>query len=687
MFADFSVFLSMSMSVCYLTQSCSATNHQYISTAVDTPTMKEIFVSPTNSSDDNSGTIDSPFATIQRAHDEASAGDTIYLRGGTYFLPKDTITHLGKSGKPGAPIRLFAYQDEQPVLDGSRWTRRTDEPRRLPDGSLPRRDLIWQDGNYWHVKGIEVRGGPHLGYVAKSVRNTTWEDLNIHHNDQTGLHVYGDSNNNLVLGGDFHHNFDPSGNGEDADGIGFKFGSGEGNVIRGARLYNNSDDGIDLWDFKSSVTIEDSWAYGNGVDRWNVGAGKFSGNGNGFKLSGGSASNITGLAHVVRNNMAWENANRGFDYNSSRGAMRVYNNTSYNNGRRGYWFEAGSHVLRNNVSLPGENGLDAVLIGGGVKDTGNSWSLSGVNADLSDFVSIDGRVAMSQRQADGSLPESNFLKLRSGSDLIDAGVNVGSPYEGAAPDLGANEFVENAGSGGGGGGPMEPSADAGPDVTVVDYDFENRSGSVVTDEVSFGGDNVGRLYGGTRQREGTNGIITFDGDDKITMRNSAAINTQTHQQRTVAFRFRMAEPGSVGDRQVLYEEGGKGRGLNAYVEGDKLYVGGWNRPNRESNWEGTWLSTDDVEVGKWHHLAFTLDGGSNVAQNAFTGYLDGKVFDKGEGSQLWSHGNGIGLGNVNGSTLFHDRSAAGSTGFVGSMDSFKIYNSAASQAQLQTLVW
>jgi len=44
--------------------------------------------------------------------------------------------------------------------------------------------------------------------------------------------------------------------------------------------------------------------------------------------------------------------------------------------------------------------------------------------------------AVGPRQADGSLPVIDFLKLAPGSHLIDAGVNVGLPYNGAAPDLG-----------------------------------------------------------------------------------------------------------------------------------------------------------------------------------------------------------------------------------------------------------
>jgi hypothetical protein len=46
---------------------------------------------------------------------------------------------------------------------------------------------------------------------------------------------------------------------------------------------------------------------------------------------------------------------------------------------------------------------------------------------------------MRPRKANGSLPDVQFGHLAPGSGLIDKGVNVGLPYNGAAPDLGPFE--------------------------------------------------------------------------------------------------------------------------------------------------------------------------------------------------------------------------------------------------------
>ena len=47
-------------------------------------TAKEYYVA-TNGDDANTGSIDSPFATLARAQAEVKAGDIVYIRGGRYY--------------------------------------------------------------------------------------------------------------------------------------------------------------------------------------------------------------------------------------------------------------------------------------------------------------------------------------------------------------------------------------------------------------------------------------------------------------------------------------------------------------------------------------------------------------------------------------------------------------------------
>lgn len=78
-----------------------------------------IYVSPTASSS-GTGSITSPLASIQSAVALAVAGDTIYLRGGTYALTKNI--NFAKSGTAAKPYTVSAYQSEKVVLDGEALT-------------------------------------------------------------------------------------------------------------------------------------------------------------------------------------------------------------------------------------------------------------------------------------------------------------------------------------------------------------------------------------------------------------------------------------------------------------------------------------------------------------------------------------------------------------------------------------
>src|SRR5690348_8019164 len=106
------------------------------------------YVSPAGN-DANLGTIDRPFATLQKAHDSAVPGDTIYMRGGTYqFTSGQALTRDGTSGNP---IRVFAYPGEVPVIDAINMT---------ATGYLAGFPVSLNSASWWHIKGLEIKNGP-----------------------------------------------------------------------------------------------------------------------------------------------------------------------------------------------------------------------------------------------------------------------------------------------------------------------------------------------------------------------------------------------------------------------------------------------------------------------------------------------------------------------------------------------
>ncbi len=395
------------------------------------PLASALYVSP-NGSDTNAGTMTSPFRTFARAYSSATAGTTIYLRGGVYTLTTQLL--LNRSGSSGNPIRVFNYPGEVPVLDGinmtTTWTQGA--PLRIT-------------GNWNHVKGLEIRNGPEFGAVMEgTASNNTFEQLNVHHSGRLsqwegkGITIFGSGSNNMILNCDSHHNRDLRN--DNADGF-MVSTTGSGTILRGNRAWRNSDDGFDLFNIADNTvggiyTLEDNWAFENGYDD-NL---NLLGDGNGFKLGGRRAgtTSVNG-GHTVRNCMAWGNRSNGFDDNGWNGGTRnfiLYNNTSYNNGYSNYAFTNTQSLFKNNISVGSSRGAETRS---GSNITYNSWTLP-VTANASDFASTNSSIAVGPRNTDGSLPRSNFLRLTTGSDLINVGTDVGLPFSGIAPDLGAYEF-------------------------------------------------------------------------------------------------------------------------------------------------------------------------------------------------------------------------------------------------------
>jgi hypothetical protein len=368
----------------------------------------------------NPGTIGQPFLTLQKAHDIANPGDTIYMRGGTYLMP--TQTSITRSGSSGSRISVFNYPSEVPILDGS------SNPNTGGHSIIRVNTSV----SWWHFKGLEVKSSPGYGfYLVGNASNIIIENCNVHHNlrlDNSGGGIQIEFGSNiLILNNDLHHNGHAGSEGGSGSDIGSQL---TGNVFRGNRAWRNNDNGMAFFD-AANVLIENNWVWENGYNDALVNIPP--GDGVGFKLGGSGTGDGN---HIVRNNLAWRNYGNAFDANSANLPMNVFNNTAYDNGGANFHFFNGTvaYVLKNNLSFaPG-----VISIGPSTLATFNSWNLS-VTVNSADFTTLDFTANLGARNADGSLPVSDFLKLASGSDLIDKGTDVGIAYTGIAPDLGAYE--------------------------------------------------------------------------------------------------------------------------------------------------------------------------------------------------------------------------------------------------------
>ncbi len=223
---------------------------------------------------------------------------------------------------------------------------------------------------------------------------------------------------------------------------------------------------------------------------------------------------------------------------------------------------------------------------------------------------------------------------------------------------------------------------------VAYWAFNEGSGTVAGDTSPYGQNHSGTLVGDTTwSPAGLGHSLQFDGDgDAVAVPDSSDINTSVVTQRSISLWFAAHDVASSTQPQVLLEEGGIARGLNIYLYGGRLYVGGWNADSNESNWQGTFLSTDQIESGRWHHVVLVLNGTATTSADAMQAYLDGQLFGSGEGSQLWAHGDNTGIGQVAEFTRYHTGAISGVLdGFAGLMDEVRIYNRALIAAEVQVL--
>jgi len=400
------------------------------------------YVSPTGNDTSGEGTQGKPWFTLNKAWTYVSAGDTVYMRGGTYYYGRQSLT--GKDGSKENHILILAYPGERPSLKKAGSYANIGWPRAILNIS----------GDYIHIKGLEIsyntqeNSEGYYGLILVNGNHNIFELLDVHHNGGTGISIEYNSTDNLILNCDVHHNADPLTTDKygNAGGIGFShIPAGLHNTVQGCRLWLNSDDGLDTYGSDCKITIDNCWAWYNGYlsEKFELG-----GNGTGFKLGITRADYGNTILRTITNCIAYKNKNSGFHQNGAMAGIELYNNTAFQNGDEGFWFGSydKAHRLINNISY--KNGAYCCITASSLVTANtfliNNKANSEFVVDDSDFISLNYTQLNNPRQSDGSLPEIEFLHLNSGSDLIDGGITVGLQYQGEAPDLGAFETTSPA---------------------------------------------------------------------------------------------------------------------------------------------------------------------------------------------------------------------------------------------------
>ncbi len=517
----------------------------------------------TNGKDSNNGTsLTTPFATWQRGINAAYPGDTIFVRGGIYYLAGNNPfvevnsqrwpVPQGRSGTKAKPICFWAYPPDYesgnfPILDCS---------KAYETYGTNFSCFGLNAVEYWHIKGITVRNAFQRGnanrrpqgFGATLSANLKFENCTAHNISARGFYYESGAWNtwdgpNALWSSDTTYfincdAYDIRDSVNCSAGDGWKCGNYYGGVLifDGCRAWDYSDDGFDPGGAGKRI-IRNCWAMSG-----NKYSSLCSGNieGNGFKTGAVGVDQDShyppGYAFVEMTNcLAVYCVGFGFYNNLELGRdnnAKYFNNTAYRN--YGGFFDMPLKTssrgieMRNNIAYNNTNSnySQVGIYGPSVyAESNNTWKSTqqvndwpgwiknpAVTVTDADFISLDASQLKYPRKPDGSLPDITFLKLVAGSDLIDAGIDVGLPYSDSAPDLGYAEY---------GSVPPTPSIpafvsaaiqNASPDKLVITYSLSLAS--IVPANSAF----IVKVNGQTR----TVNAVTVSGN-KVTLKLASPV--------------------------------------------------------------------------------------------------------------------------------------------------------------------
>ena len=156
----------------------------------------------TTGNNTNNGALSTPWRDIQYGINHLAAGDTLYVRGGTYN--ETAITVWGKTSPGHSWYYILPYPNEKPVIDG------TPIPGITPGNGIV---AIGGGSEYVDFEGFEVKNGANAGILVYNASNLylAWND--VHDNNSSGIAVTSSTSNPIgtthdvtVEGCSVHHN-------------------------------------------------------------------------------------------------------------------------------------------------------------------------------------------------------------------------------------------------------------------------------------------------------------------------------------------------------------------------------------------------------------------------------------------------------------------------------------------------
>lgn len=210
------------------------------------------YIAPTGS-DSNSGSLNSPLASINGVVWRVQPGDNVFLRGGTYFISEQQ--QMWCDGADGARISFSSYPGERALIDG----------RNVRSGW---QDAISISGDYIDFTNITVRKSREIGIVVYNASHTRVMYNKVFSSWGVGIWVGGDTqfDDVLVEGNTVYENsrktavVRPE---EGGWGQGITASTGTNIRVNRNYVYNNHGEGIGLWKLAEGAICDGNWVRDN----------------------------------------------------------------------------------------------------------------------------------------------------------------------------------------------------------------------------------------------------------------------------------------------------------------------------------------------------------------------------------------------------------------------------------------
>ncbi len=399
------------------------------------PVLSVFYVSP-DGNDDNDGSINDPWKTIQHGVNNINAGDKLVIKSGTY----NEKIYINKSGEEGKEIIIEGEDVRNTIITGanlegdtifmenSSYIKLTNltmvnggragirlsysdniELTYLLIGNCGKWGIFTDFSNHTYISNCEVSGSKseHGIYISNSSDNATIRNSIVYNNYACGIQINADPS----MGGDgisidcLIENNILYGNGT-GGGAAINLASTRDSVIQNNLIFKNYAGGIALWDdaqgyewgCKNNKLIHNTIYFAQNYGRWCI------------SVKNGSTGN------TIYNNVMSGGRNGGFEYDNSSVSNLIIDNNIY--------YRYGSVYVISN-----EDNNELTL---------GQWKAMGY--DKNSFTNSPEGIFKSLT--------SNDYHLRSSSPAIDKGINANLSYDfegdsrpkGNGYDIGCDEY-------------------------------------------------------------------------------------------------------------------------------------------------------------------------------------------------------------------------------------------------------